>query len=230
MTAPDHGLRRPLAALLALCLAIPAAALAADTDPKKRITPADQAKARSILLKSTDFVAGWKRTPATPESDFICPGFNPDESDLTLTGEAEADFERSGGGVAVYSYSEVWASKTDALKSWTRSDKPAAARCLGYAFRKGAESEGALVKIVSAGRMTFPKLAPRTAAFKVVARVTITESGQTQTVPIAIQAVALGRGRGDVSFAAISPGAGLTATDLRAFGKLLAARLAAAKL
>jgi hypothetical protein len=152
MTARDHGVRRPLAALLALCLAIPAAALAADTDPKKRITLADQAKARSILLKRTDFVAGWKRTPASPDSDFICPGFNPDESDLTLTGEAEADFERSGSGVGVYSYSEVWASKTDALKSWTRSDKPAAARCLGYAVRKGAESEGAQVRIVPADR------------------------------------------------------------------------------
>ena len=230
MTSSSKRVRRSLATLAVLCVAIPAVALAADTDPKRRITPADQVKARSILLKRTDFVAGWKRTPASPDSDFVCPGFNPDESDLTLTGEAEADFERSGGGVAVYSYSEVWASKSDALKSWTRSDKPAAARCLGYAFRKGAEAEGAQVKIISAGRIAFPKLAPRTAAFKVVARVTIPQSGRMETVPITIQAVALGHGRGDVSFAAISPGAGLATTDLRAFGKLLATRLAAAKL
>jgi hypothetical protein len=39
-------MRRRLGAVLVLCIAVPAvAALAADTDPKKKITPADQAKA-----------------------------------------------------------------------------------------------------------------------------------------------------------------------------------------
>jgi hypothetical protein len=222
---------RPLAALLVLCVAVPAIALAADTDPKKRFTAADRTKARSIVLKRTDFAAGWKLTPPSPESDLVCPGFNPDESDLTLTGEGEANFDRAADGAVVYSYSEVWASKADALKSWARSDKPAVARCLGYAFRKGAEEEeGVQVKIVSAGRMAFPKLAPRTAAFKVVARVTFTDNGQTQTVPFTIQAFAFGNGRADATFAAITAGAGLAPADLRAFGTLLAKRLAAAKL
>ena len=86
-----------------VCLAVPAVALAADTDPKKRITAADQAKARSIVLKRTDFAAGWKKVPASPDSDLVCPGFNPDESDLTLTGEAEADFEHTQGRLFVAS-------------------------------------------------------------------------------------------------------------------------------
>ena len=51
---------RRLALVLLVVLAVPALALAADTDPKKRINPADQRKARSIVLKRTDFVAGWK--------------------------------------------------------------------------------------------------------------------------------------------------------------------------
>jgi hypothetical protein len=223
-------MRRPLAALLALCVAVPAVALAADTDPRKRFTAADQAKARSLVLKRTDFVTGWKRSPASPESDLVCPGFNPDESDLTLTGEANGDFELSAGAAAAYSAGEVWASKSDALKSWARSNKPAVARCIGYFFRKSLETGDTTVKILSAGRMAFPKLAPRTAAFKVVARVTFTENGQTETVPFTIQALALGNGRGDVTFLAISPGTGLATTDLRAFATLLAKRLAAAKL
>ena len=223
--------RRPVAALLALCVAIPAVALAADTDPKKRITPADQAKARSILLKGSDFAAGWKRVPPTPdEEDRVCPGFNPDSSDLTLTGEAEVEFEHTQGVASVSSFADVFVSRADALKSWTRGDKPAFARCLGYFFREGATEPGTSVKIVSTGRMAFPKLAPRTTAYKVVARVTVTANGQMQTVPVTIQFVAFGRGRGDTSMLAISPGAGLAIADLRAFGRLLANRLAAAKL
>ena len=223
-------MRRRIAIFLIACLAVPAVALAADTDPKKRITPADQAKARSTILKLTDFAAGWKRAPASPESDETCPGFNPTEADLTLTGEAQAEFTHSQGLATVASYSEVYVSKADALKSWTRSDKPAVARCLGHFFQKGATDESTKVTIVSAGRMAFPKLAPRTAAFKVVARVTVTANGQTQTVPFALQFFALGQGRGDTAFLAISPGTGLASADLRAFGTLLAKRLAAAKL
>ena len=52
---------RRLAILLAVCLAVPALALAADGDPKKRIVPADQKKAAAVVLKRADLAAGWKR-------------------------------------------------------------------------------------------------------------------------------------------------------------------------
>ncbi len=78
--------------------------------------------------------------------------------------------------------------------------------------------------------MAFPKLAPRTAAFKVVARMTITQDGKTGTVPFTLQLIAVGQGRGDASMLAVTPGAGVPPAELRALGKLLAARLAAAKL
>lgn len=230
MTSRLGRMRRPLAALLALCVAIPAVALAAATDPKKRITAADQAKARSILLKPADFAAGWKRVPSTPDPNPVCPGFNPDQSDLTLTGEAEAEFEHAQGLASIASFSEVFVSKADAVKSWTRGDKPAVARCLGHFFREAVTERGTQVRIVSAGRMPFPKLAPRTSAFKVVARVTFTANGETQTVPFTVHFLVFGRGRGDTAISAVRPGAGLPAADLRAFGKLLAGRLAAAKL
>ena len=221
-------MRRILAALLVLCIAVPAVALAADTDPKKKITAADRAKARSIVLRRADLGPGWKKVPPSPESDATCPGFNPDESDLTLSGEAEADFEQ--GVLLVASASEIFATKADALKSWARNDKPAVARCLGYLFSQGQTDKSTKVKIVSAGRMAFPKLAPRTAAFKVVARLTITDKGKKTTLPVTIQLLAFGQGRGDVSLLAISPGPGIPIAQLRVFGKDFAARLAAAKL
>jgi hypothetical protein len=224
-------MRRLLAILFVLCVAVPAVALAADTDPKKQITPADQAKARSILLKRTDFAAGWKRVAPSPDSEATCPGFNPTESDLTLTGDAEADFEHTQGLPSVSSYAEVWASKAEALTSWARGVKPALARCLGSFFQQGVTEPGVEVKIVSAGRMAFPKLAPRTAAFKVVARVSGTdETGQATAVTFTLHLLAFGHGRGDTAMLAIAPGAGLATADLRGFGRLLASRLAAAKL
>jgi len=222
--------RRRLAAFLIVCLAVPAVALAADTDPKKQITPADRAKARSVLLKATDFTAGWKRAPGAPDSDATCPGFNPDQSDLTLTGEADVTFRHTNGVTSIASFAEVFTSKADALASWTRGNKPAVARCLGHLFSQGVKEPGMQVEIVSAGRMAFPKLAPRTAAFKVVARLTLTENGETQTVPFTLQFLVFGQGRGDTAILAISPGAGLGTADLRGFGQLLATRLAAAKL
>jgi hypothetical protein len=230
MTVRLAAVRRLLAALLVACVAVPAIALAADTDPKKKITPADRAKARSIVLKRADLAAGWKKVPPGPDADTTCPGYNPNESDLTLTGEAEADYEHAPSATLVSSYAEVYATKADALKSWARNNKPALARCIGFFFHKEVTKEGNQVRIVKAGRMAFPKLAPRTAAFKVVANVTITENGQKRTVPVAIHLLAFGNGRGDTSLYTLSLGAATPTADLRAFGKLLASRLAAAKL
>ena len=105
-------MRRRLLSCSSSCIAVPAVALAADTDPKKQITAADQAKARSMLLKRTDFAAGWKKVAAdTGLRRDTCPGFNPDESDLTLTGEAEADFEHTQGPVPSARRPEVYATK-----------------------------------------------------------------------------------------------------------------------
>jgi hypothetical protein len=222
---------RVLAALVALCIAVPAVALAADTDPRKRLTAVDEAKARSLLLRRTDFAAGWKRVPPTPDTNETCPGFNPDNSDLTLTGDAQANYEHAQGFPRVASSSEVYVSKADAVASWTRSVKPAFARCLAHFFRKGVEKDGGKVTIVSQGRIAFPKLAPRTAAFRVVARITVEQPGQAPvTLPFTIHVIGLGQGRGDAGLLFAGFGGGVPVADQRFFAKLTASRLAAAKL
>ncbi len=223
---------RRLALVLFVVLAVPALALAADTDPKERFTKADLAKARSIVLKKTDFVAGWKKVASTDDdSDFTCPGFNPDGSDLTLSGEAEADFEHADGLPAIFSFAEIYASKRDALASWARTVKPALVRCIAHAFREGAGESGGKVTIAKQGTIAFPKVAPRTAAFRVVARMTVERPGQDPvTVPFTIHLLALGHGRGDAGIMAMGVGNGIALSDLRAFAKLTAGRLAAAKL
>jgi hypothetical protein len=218
--------------LAALCACLPAVALAAaDTDPKERLTAVDQAKARSIVLKRTDFVAGWKKVPPDPDSDAVCPGFNPDGSDLTITGKAEADFEHTQGFPMVSSFADVYVKSADAAASWSRTVKPALARCLAHFMREGAKEDGVELTIVSQGRVAFPKVAPRTAAFRVVSRMTVKQPGAAPvTVPLTIHVVVLGRGRGEAGLFTASFGKGVPMADLQAFARLMAGRMSAAKL
>jgi hypothetical protein len=223
---------RLLVVLVALCIGVPAVALAAaDTDPKKKLTAADQAKARSVVLKRGDFVAGWKKVPAPPESDEPCPGFNPDNSDLTISGEAVANFEHTQGLPTILSFADAYVSTADAVKSWTRNVKPALVRCAAHFFLMGAQEEGVKAKIVRQGRIAFPKVAPRTAAFRIVAQLTVEgQGGETVTVPITLHLIALGRGRGEAGLLTSGVGTGVQIADLQAFARLMAGRMAAAKL
>jgi len=232
-TADVYGdvMRRLVVALLFLCVVVPAVAFAASKDPKERITAADQAKARSIVVTRADFVGRWKRLPAAPESDEACPGFDPDNSDLTLTGAAEADFAHPNGFPKVLSSADVYVSSTNASAAWTRNVKPAAAaRCVAFAFREDVESDGGKVTIVSHGPMAFPKVAPKTAAFHVVARLTLQKPGEQATrVPFTIRVVVMGRGRGIAVLMTAGFGEGVRMTDLRLMAMMTAFRLATAK-
>src|SRR5918993_1516839 len=147
---------RRLAVLLVVLLVVPAVALAADTDPKRRINPSDERKAASIVFKRTDFTAGWRKTTSTNDDDDLkCAYYNPNGSDLTLTGDAEAEFERDGGLASLYSYADVYATAKDAAASWTRTVKPAAVRGRAEAgFLTFAQSPG----VAAADLRTFAKL------------------------------------------------------------------------
>lgn len=225
-------MRRRLAAVLAVFLAVPALALAAHTEPQRRIDPADQRKASSIVLKRSDFAAGWKKVSSSQDDDthLNCPGYNPNESDLVLTGDAEAEFEAAGGFPAVLSASNVYRTRANALASWARGVKPALAVCLAKVLKETIEADGAQVAIVRQGKIAFPKLAPRTAAFRVTMKVSFTENGQTRSVPLTMYVIALGNGRGDAGLMTMAFGDSSRVSDVRVFARLLAQRLAAAKL
>ena len=214
--------------LLAVSLALPAIALAADTEPAKRLTPADQAKARSLLLKRADFTTGWKDAPGSGAdgSDFSCPGFDPDQSDLTLTGEADSDFT-NGSGAYVGSMAGLYRSAAEARASWSRSNKPAVTRCLALLIRQTFAQQGATAKATKAGRIAFPRVAPRVAAFRVAVSVSFPQVGRP--VPVVLHLVVLGRGRAEVALVAMALGSGIPQADLKAFASLVSQRMAAAK-
>lgn len=222
-------MNRRLALVLFVALAVPALALAADTDPKRQLTPADERKAGAIVLKRTDFTSGWKRT-TTPNSDaeLNCSFYNPDGSDLTLTGDAEAEFERTGGFPSLLSYADVYRNDRDAAAAWARTVKPALARCVAQFFEREVSEPGTKVTVVNHDRMAFPRLAQRTAAFRIDVKMAVTQNGQTATVPLTLHIVVVGRGRAEAGFLTFAPSPGIAAVELRAFGKLLAERMKAA--
>ena len=218
---------RRLVVLLLVALAVPAIALAADTDPKRKINPADERKAASIVFKRTDFTAGWKRTttPNSADDDLNCSFYKPDVSDLTLTGDAESEFERMGGFPSVLSYADVYATAKHAAAAWSRTVKPGLARCLAQVFQREVSEPGTKVTVVNHGRFAFPRVAPRTAAFRINVKMAVTQSGQTVTVPLTLHIVVVGRGRAEAGFLTFAPSPGVAAADLRVFGKLLAERM-----
>jgi hypothetical protein len=157
-------LRRLLACLvlLALVLALSATALADPGDPKRKLTKADQTRAKAMLLRSADFPSGFRATPRPAEvDDFYCRAL--DESDLTIRGEAESpEFESELQFVS--SLAKVYATPANADVAWRRQASPAGQRCARDAFRDQTATLGSTFE--SFGKTSFPKLAQRSAAYR----------------------------------------------------------------
>ena len=169
------GLVRAIVAVL-LTLAAAQAAWAADGEPRKALTAKGKATAQSIVLKRGDLSAGFtarKRPDDDLPAGVRCDSL--DESDLTIVGEAESpdfQFVQPGIYVTVGSTANVYRTLQEAGKSWTRGTSAQTATCFADIVRLSAP-KGQRVTIVSAKRLQFPKVAPRTAAFRVVATLTI---------------------------------------------------------
>ena len=157
--------RKLAVAFLLASLVVSGAALAARGDPQKNITPADQARSKAMLLRKADLRPGFTATPASVEDDdFYCKAL--DESDLTLTGDAESpDFERELTFLS--SLAQVYESVADANTSWRRGTSAAGEKCVRDEFRRQFQRDG--IRLISFRRVAFPRLAQRTAAYRLVA-------------------------------------------------------------
>jgi len=153
--------RRLLGLVLLLALVGAGAALAARGDPQKKITPADQARAKAMLLRQSDFGPGFNAERAGGDYDYYCRAL--DESDLTLTGEAESP-TFTAGFQGIGSASQVYASIANANTSWRRGTSSAGVACAAAAYRSLSRSEG--VRFVSYRKIAFPSVAPRTVAYR----------------------------------------------------------------
>jgi hypothetical protein len=158
------------APLLALVLA--ASALA--DQPTVRITKADQKRAEAGLLRLGDFGTGWQggMTAASKLSAPQCPGFNPKESDLVVTGHADARFVLTGQGVTFGQDVQVLRSEAAVRTDFARTIRPELARCLAYQLRKAPN-----VTHVQVEAIRFPRVGAVSAAYR--ATLIVKEGGRT---------------------------------------------------
>jgi hypothetical protein len=208
-----------LLVVLLLPLVLATNAFADHLDPEQRIRAGDQARARAMLLRQSD-LPGFQRRPSSgAEPHLTCPGL--DESDLTVTGDAEAP-TWSASVIFVTSSSTVYATRADAATSWSRGTSPAGARCLRQELGREFARQG--VGVVSLRRVSFPSFAQRSAAY----RLTLRGQSQGQTVDAYVDFVVLMQGR---AVAGLVVGSALVRPDRPAEVRLattIAARMAKA--
>ncbi len=137
-----------------------------------------------------------------------------DESDLTLTGDAQSpDF--ATGFIVVGSVAQVYATTADSDASWRRGTSAAGQRCLRDVL--ASELGRAGVQVVSYRPLSFPRLVEKSVAYRAVL--------SAQNVRLTVDLVALKQGRAQ---ATLLFGSGLTAFERLAEIRL--ARVVAARM
>lgn len=209
-------MHRLIAVTLVLALVSAGAALAAD--PKKRINPADQARARAMLLRQADVGLGYRAVPGSSSGSALAPSCAAlDESDLTVTGEAESPTFTSGLQTFT-SAAGLYVSVADSSTSWRRTTSAAGFKCLTDVFRRAARSAGA--RFVSFRKLSFPALAPRTVAYRA--------QDQANGVRVYADIVLLMRGRAHTALVLISGIDPLERSETLHLARLVSGRMAKA--
>jgi hypothetical protein len=129
------------------------------TDPRRAIRKADEKLARRAALRRGDFAADWQTGEPSPFS--VCEGFQPNQADLTLTGEARSPLFLSQRAAAV-SDASVFATVQQAHASFRRTAQLAVARCLARDLRDND------IKVLQMGTLGLPQTADETRAFRVI--------------------------------------------------------------
>lgn len=195
--------RTLFAAVLAFAL-VPTALAFASSPPNKeqvRFNPADQAAARAAVLRKTDLGSGWGggRTKPDTSAKMSCPGYEPKQSDLVLTGAAETVWGRSG--IQLQSLAQVLKTPAMVARDWQRTVvDPRAIACLRTTLAKGLTSRE---RLVSFKRAAFPRLARYSRLYRAVIEV----RAQGQKVRVLADFVLVGRRRTELTLSVAAPDA-----------------------
>ena len=139
------------------------ASAAASLGPRKAINPADQARARKVLLALSDLPHGWKAQPSqadngtTTDSTCVKKGL----SDLTETADVSRDFSQATGLPAVESAVGMLKTRTQAVALWQRVPTEKVFACEaanGAGLPKGWH--------VTFRRLTLPRIGERSIAWQ----------------------------------------------------------------
>jgi hypothetical protein len=185
-----------LLALAGVALVVAATATAASPrDPKKVIIPAVQAKAKAINVQLSDLPKslGFKAKPSSPDTGTPhCSYYNPNQSDLTENGDAKSPEFTLSTGSFISSSASIFKTADQGRTAYSRVVQPKLPACLAEIFRKGAAPTK--VTILSAKEISFPKLAERSNAYRIVASFA---SGK-QKIGVYLDVVVMNRAKVDV--------------------------------
>lgn len=189
-----------LAAAAGAALVLAGAATA--EKPVVRYSAADQALAKAVVLKRADLGAGWKggaKRPQIEDPAEDCPGWNPKQADLVVTGAAKSEFEQRASALSVTTSVYLLETAEMVRLDWRRTVSTAAAlRCI----REGLERESdRTTQFVSAKRTPFPKLGATTTRIRTIVNYV---SGKTK-VPVMVDLVAIAKGRTELSLTVGAP-------------------------
>jgi hypothetical protein len=215
-------LRRLLAVAVLLGILLAAESVSAShQDPQKRLTRADNARARAMLVKRADLPPGFVAQRGGSEDPHVdCPPAV-SESDLTLTGEADGT-QFALGPVLVSSAAQVYRSTADAASSWRRSTSAAGVRCATTLLRQ--EFAKQRIRLVSLRRVAFPRVSQRTVAY----RVRLSASTAQGTIELFVDLVALMHDRAHATVIVGTPLVPPQRADELRFARLVAGRMATA--
>jgi hypothetical protein len=179
-------------------LVVATAAAAAPGDPERRaIRPADQAWARRANLRAADLPAGYTSSRTGSRQDnapLTCPGFKPDLSDLTITGEALSPVFQSRAGTTIFSAAEVYSTVRDEHESWRRTARREALRCVARMMDQ-ISAQGLRVTVTSRVVRPAPRVGERSISFRIGAKV----EAQGVTIPAWFDLIGVARGRADAT-------------------------------
>jgi hypothetical protein len=187
-----------------LCLALLGVAIVASSaaassgDPEQRdIRPADRAWAKRATLSARDLPSGFTATrPPSSKNNgpLTCPGFQPDLSDLTITGEASSPVFQHRIGMTIFAATEVYKSRHDEREAWRRTARREALRCVAREL-ENISASGVQVKVT--GRLV--RVPPRVGERAISLRITANFRVQGVTIPAWIDLLGVARGRADAT-------------------------------
>jgi hypothetical protein len=214
---------RALGAVVAAALLVAASAVAADsTDPKIRLSKADQAMASKLVLRFTDLGPAWSGGAEKPTSLKIpvCPSNQPNDSDLTVTGHAESGLNLTSAATQVDTDVLIFKSAKQVGKLVSRViESPSLGDCLRYDLIKSVGAQG--VTIVGVSQVPVAKAGDHSALF----RVTLSVKSGSKTVPVYSDFLYVSKGRAQYFVNIVAPGS--IKTELPSLENGIAKKLAA---
>ena len=190
-------------------------------DPKKRLTAAGNAVARSYLLRKADLPAGrWRARPASfSQPNPGCAVRHYNLGALTLEGEAGDIYELDAGLPVVESDAHVFVIAPQARQAFSKESTIGFARCLGASLASGVSGSAGSGAVVHVEPLPLGRLAADARGFRIDVR-------PPSSVPLSAALVVMRHGRAIGVLSVIAAGSPWSKPVLRTLTATMARRMA----